>query len=70
MQAAEFEAAAVCEIDVDLVIDGEQKDARMRWISEDAKGGPAMPGEPGTWYLYLWGPLSMLNRRETAEESD
>ncbi|MEX2210599.1 MAG: hypothetical protein WD689_02385 [Gaiellaceae bacterium] len=66
MVAADFEAAAVCEIDVELVIDGEQKDARMRWIREDAEGAPAMPNEPGTWYLYLWGPWAMLNRRADA----
>jgi hypothetical protein len=70
MVAADFEAAAVCEIDVELVMDGERKDARMRWIREDSEGGPAMPTEPGTWYLYLWGPLAMLNRRKTAEDED
>jgi hypothetical protein len=66
--AADFEAAAVCEIDVDLMINGEKKPARMRWIREDAEGRPATPNEPGTWYLYLWGPLAMLNRRDVAED--
>ena len=68
--AANFEAAAVCEIDVDLVVDADVRGARMRWIREGADGKAAMPNENGTWYLYLWGPWAMVNRRETAEVDD
>jgi hypothetical protein len=64
--AADFEAAAVCEIDVELVSEGEQRHARMRWIREGSDGMAAMPNEPGTWYLYLWGPWAMVNRRDVA----
>jgi hypothetical protein len=64
--AADFEAPAVCEIDVDLELDDQVRHARMRWIREDADGMPAMPNEPGTWYLYLWGPWAMLNRHDTS----
>jgi hypothetical protein len=61
---SEFEAAAACEINVDLVIDGEVQHARMRWIREDADGMAAVPNEDGTWYLYLWEPWALLNRAE------
>jgi hypothetical protein len=64
---ADFEAAAVCEIDVDLVIDGKVQQARMRWIREAADGMAAMPNEDGIWYLYLWGPSAMFNRRDMSE---
>jgi hypothetical protein len=59
---ADFEAAAVCEIDVELTLAGQTRNARMRWIRETADGTPAMPNEDGTWFLYLWGPWAMLNR--------
>lgn len=39
----------------------------MRWIREDADGVAATPNEPGTWYLYLWGPWAMVNRRNVCE---
>lgn len=66
IRRAEFEAAAVCEIDVELNVAGERRNARMRWIREAADGPPAMPNEDGTWYLYLWGPWAMLNRAADA----
>ena len=66
IRRAEFEAAAVCEIDVDLNVAGESRNAKMRWIREAADGTPAMPNEDGTWYLYLWGPWAMLNRAADA----
>lgn len=62
IKRAEFEAAAVCEIDVELAVAGQTRNARMRWIREAADGTPAMPNEDGTWFLYLWGPWAMLNR--------
>jgi hypothetical protein len=64
---AAFEAAAVCEIDVELTLTGETgetRQAQMRWIREAADGTPAMPNEDGTWFLYLWGPWAMFNRAE------
>jgi hypothetical protein len=70
LRLANFEAAAVCEIDVDLVIDADVRPARMRWIREDADGKPSMSNENGTWYLYLWGPWAMVSRREAAQADD
>jgi hypothetical protein len=67
---ADFEAAAVCEVDVDLVVESEVRPARMRWIREASDGMAAIPNEEGTWFLYLWGPWAMLNRRETDEADD
>lgn len=64
--AADFTAPAVCEIDVDLLIDGRAQPAQMRWIREDTKGDAAMPNEPGTWYLFLWGPWALLHRRDVS----
>jgi hypothetical protein len=66
---ADFEAPAVCEVEVVLVIDGENTPARMRWIREDSEGMAAMPNESGTWFLYLWDPWSMLSRAD-APDSD
>jgi hypothetical protein len=62
IRRADFEAAAACEIDVELAVAGQTRNARMRWIREAADGTPAMPNEDGTWFLYLWGPWAMLNR--------
>jgi hypothetical protein len=62
IQSADFEAAAVCGIEVELALVGGMRNARMRWIREAADGTPAMPNEQGTWFLYLWGPRAMLNR--------
>jgi hypothetical protein len=67
IRRADFEAAAVCEIDVDLVLDSKVRPARMRLIREAPDGMAAMPNEDGTWYLYLWGPWAMLNRLDTSE---
>jgi hypothetical protein len=62
IRRADFEAAAVCEIDVELTVAGQTRNARMRWIREAADGTLAMPNEDGTWFLYLWGAWAMLNR--------
>jgi hypothetical protein len=71
LKQADFEAPAVCEIDVDLFVNSELRPARMRWIREGADQLAATPNEEGIWYLYLWGPWAMLNRpREIEHESD
>ncbi|MGD0273119.1 MAG: hypothetical protein ABSB96_05275 [Gaiellaceae bacterium] len=59
---ASFEAAAVCEIDVDLTFDAGPQPARMRWIRETADGTPATPDVEAEWFLFLWGPWAMLSR--------
>jgi hypothetical protein len=62
--AAVFEAPAVCEIDVELRVNGEAqaRRGRMRWIRETDDGSPAMPNEGGEWNLYLWGPEAIFSR--------
>lgn len=57
-------AAAVSEVDVTLTIDGEECLGRLRWIREGADGFTASPNRDGAWRLALWGPHSILNRRE------
>jgi hypothetical protein len=63
LKRASFEAAAACEIDVDLVLDSEPQFARMRWIRETADGSPATPDVEGEWFLFLWEPWAMIDRR-------
>ncbi len=62
IRRAAFEAAAVGEVDLELDLEGESRNARMRWIREAQDGSPAMPDSPGEWFLYLWGPDVMLDR--------
>ena len=71
VRRVDFQAAAVCEIDIDLVFGAEVKPAQMRWIREGVDGMAALPNQPGEWRLILWGPLAMMNRAkpETSESS-
>lgn len=62
MLTADFEAPVVCEIDVELTFEDQPRPARMRWIRETADGQPAVPEVEGEWFLYVWGPWSMLDR--------
>lgn len=56
-----FEAAAVCEVDVELTVRDQIGLARMRWIRSDAEGMAVAPNESGEWGLVLWGPTAMIN---------
>jgi hypothetical protein len=62
-----FEAPAVCEIDVELTLNGVVQPARMRWARETEDGSPATPNLDATWRLWLWGPWAMLDRVEEAD---
>ena len=62
-----FIAAAACEVDVTLTVNGEQKAGRMRWIRETPDGDPATPDVDGSWRLYLWGPTAIMNRGDCRE---
>jgi len=62
VERLDFQAAAVCEVEVDLVVGAEPKQARMRWIREGQDGMAALPNEPGEWRLILWTPFAMINR--------
>lgn len=63
-----FVAAAACEVDVTLTINGKQRAGRLRWIRETPDGDPATPDVDGSWRLYLWGPMAIMNRAATAEK--
>jgi hypothetical protein len=56
---ADFEAAAVCEVGVELRFVGGphagQKPGRMRWIRETEDGSATTPNVDGSWRLWLWG---------------
>jgi hypothetical protein len=56
-------AAAVSEVDVTLVINGQEADGRLRWIRVDQAAIAAAPNMPGTWGLMWWGPMAMINAR-------
>jgi hypothetical protein len=62
IQRVDFQAAAMCEVDVDLVLGGEVKPVHMRWIREGQDGMTALPNQPGEWRLTFWDPLALVNR--------
>jgi hypothetical protein len=67
----DFRAAVICEIDVELTIDGETKIGRIRWIRETDGGETAIPGhEDGEWRLMTWGPLAMFHKAEEDTTDD
>jgi hypothetical protein len=62
IERLDLQAAAVCEVDARLVVNGEGKSARLRWIREGEDGTAALPNHTGSWKLVLWGPAAMFNR--------
>lgn len=64
----DFQAPVICVVDAELRVDGEMKIGRMRWISEQENGEPAVPGtQEGDWLAMTWGPYAMFNEAEAAE---
>jgi hypothetical protein len=61
---ANREAAAVCEIDVELTLDAGVELGHMRWIRETDDGSPATPDVEAAWFLYIWDPWSMVTRAQ------
>lgn len=55
-------APAICEIAVELRINGEDNAARLRWIHEDNDGRSQVASLPGQWHLAIWGPAAYLKR--------
>ena len=49
----DFQAAAVCEVDVDLAVGTQAQPGRMRWIREAEDGMAALPNQSGEWRLIL-----------------
>jgi hypothetical protein len=62
VQVIDYQAAAVCEVDTELVLGGESRPVRIRWIRKGADGMAALPNQAGQWRLILWTPMAMLNR--------
>jgi hypothetical protein len=58
---ADRQAAAACEVSVELGFETGSQTARMRWIRETNDGSPAIPEAAGEWFLYVWDPWSMIN---------
>jgi len=58
----DFEAPAVCVVDIDLAVGAEIKPGRMRWIRESADGLAALPNQPGNWRLVDWDRQSIIVR--------
>ena len=58
--ALDFNAAAVCEVVVELTTAGAPQNGRLRWLRESHDGQPALPSEDGTWGIVNWGPHSIL----------
>ncbi len=57
-----FVAAAVCEVEATLTVNGQQTPGRLRWIRENSNGDPVVSDVNGAWRLYLWGPMAIINR--------
>lgn len=64
IQRLDFEAPAVCEIDVTLTFANDTKPGRMRWIREGKDGMGVAPNQPGEWRLILWGPWSIVSNNK------
>jgi hypothetical protein len=59
----DFQGPVICEIEADLVWNGNAKAGRLRWIREDDQGEPAVLDHPrGEWRLMSWGPHAMVDR--------
>ena len=66
IERLDFQAAAICEVDAQLVVNGEGRSARLRWSREGEDGVAALPNQAGSWKLVLWGPAAMYNRAASA----
>jgi hypothetical protein len=66
----DFQAAVICEVEAKLTCQGETKQAWLRWIREDGKGGPALLDADGSWRVMSWGPGAFFNHRVADEVDD
>jgi hypothetical protein len=60
IMSLDFVAAAVCIISVSVTVNGEQRQAKLRWVREAEDGDIAPVGLPGEWRLISWGPYAIL----------
>jgi hypothetical protein len=70
IRCLDYEAPAVCEVDVQLLFDDETRAARMRWVRTDDDGMAAAPNQPGEWRLISWGPWAMINNANAAVDTE
>ncbi len=64
----DFQAPVISVVDAELRVDGDTKVGRMRWISEQENGEPAVPGtQEGDWLVMTWGPYAMFNEAASAD---
>lgn len=68
VERLDYQAAAACEVDVTLTINGVSQPGRMRWIREKDDGSPAIQEQDGRWRLYIWDPVGIL-RRATVQDA-
>lgn len=62
------EAAAICEIKVQLTFNDTMQNTSMRWIYEDNKGNPTVSTKgDGGWKIILWGPAAFLQRQNSKD---
>lgn len=64
LRRVDFVSAAVCEVLVDLTVNGVARQGMMRWIREDSDGKAAVATEPGDWLLYIGDPVSIMARAD------
>jgi hypothetical protein len=57
---ADRQAAAACEIDIELTFGDGVASGRMRWIRETNDGSAAIPEVDAEWFLYVWDPWSIV----------
>jgi hypothetical protein len=56
-------APAVCEVTVNVTVEGAKRVARMRWLHEDEDGHTVSASLPADWRLSVWWPATFLSDR-------
>jgi hypothetical protein len=65
IDALDFVAASVCEVNATLLIDGAERVTQMRWLYGQAEGDDSVVfPDPGVWRLMQWGPDTFLKADE------
>ena len=71
IDALDFVAASVCEVQATLCIDGAERVAQMRWLYGSAEGNdPVVPPDSGVWRLMRWGPDTFLTTEDHMTTND
>ncbi len=64
----DFQAPAICKVDVELTCDGETRPGRLRWFRENEIGDPATPNVEGEWRAMDSTPFSVFHRAQQADD--